>query len=296
MSDDAAFPGATAGPPSTPFERRRLRRRVLTAVGVVVVLLGVTLVLLVPGAWDDATPPAGPPDGSEAPPPADAGPPDDGRSPEPLERPDLADLDPADRELARVLIAIDESELTMLTYDEELTEAFGSVGEDADGGVPDLEGVLVLVSEAAGRGEAALATIAERLAEPSREGGAQEGARESAEAVRAAYLPHLEAWRVHMARVAATPDVLLSEDATEADTVEINVTADAFRRRLEEVLEGDVDPEVAAFAEAILDRGFRGYERDAEVAAPSPAPSPSPRAIARSAASSATSASRRSSS
>lgn len=286
MSDDDALPGAVAGPPSTPFERRRLRRRVLTAVGVVVVLLVGALALLVPGVWDVATSPAGPPDGSGAPPPADAVPPDDGRSPEPLERPDLADLDAADRDLARVLIAIDESELAMLTYDEELTEAFGGVGEDDDGGVPDLGGVLALVSEAAGRGEAALTTIAERLGVPSTDAGA--------EAVRAAYLPHLEAWRVHMARVAATPDVLLAEDATEADTAEINVTADAFRRRLEEVLEGDVDPEVAAFAEAILDRGFRGYERDAEVA--SPGPTAWPRAIARPTASSATSASSRSSS
>lgn len=268
-------PGA-ASPPPTPFERRRRRRRLVVVALVVLGALGLATTLLVTGVGGIAAPPAG----EEVPEPGGPEGPEARRAPTPLDRPELDDLAGADLALARVLIAIDDAELVMLTYDDELTEAFGPV----EGAAPDLDGVLERVAAAAARGEAALVLVADELATGEGESGA--------EAVRAAYAPHLEAWRALMARVARSPDVLLIDGATEADTAEINVTADVFRRALEEVLEGAVDTEVAAFAEAILDRGFRGYERDAAVSSPAPPP----RDAARSAASSATSARTRSSS
>ncbi|MEY3019878.1 MAG: hypothetical protein RLZZ272_862, partial [Actinomycetota bacterium] len=269
----------------TPFERGRRRRRVRAVIAALLLAGAVPLALVLVERQDDPGPAeaSGPGPTPEAP-----GAPDAEREPDALVRPDLDGLGPSDLALARVLIEIDRSERTMLAYDLELTEAFGGPGADEGGQgggmgeVPDLEAVLAAAAAAAARGEAALVDSAGRLAAGAGAPGA--------EAVREAYVPHLEAWRAHLARVAATPDVLLTEGGTESDTAEINVTADAFRRALEVVLEGTVDAEVAAFAEAILDRGFRGYERDAEVV------SPSPRASARSAASSATSASMRSSS
>jgi len=271
-------------PPPTPHERRLRRRRRLLAVlaAVALVAVGAAGAGLLAGLGGPSASGDAERDGTEGSEEGPGGPdaPDAPRAPTPLERPELDGLGPADLALARLLIEIDDSELVMLTYDVELTAAF----EPFAGEAPDLDAVLDEVSAAAGRGEQGLAAIARRISDALAE--------PDAEAVRAAYAPHLEAWRVHMARVAATPDVLLTDGATAADTAEINITADIFRRALEDVLAGDVDPEVAAFAEAILDRGFRGYEVDAEVALPAP----SPRASARSAAISATSARTRSSS
>lgn len=250
-------PPEPSGPPPTPFERRRRHRRRLVAsmAAFALVVSGIVLVAVTRGLPQDAPDAAGDDGAATAPTPV----PEDeegggGDRASELERPDLDGLDGADLALARVLVEVDESELVMLRYDDELFALFSSPDATAE----DLGPLLADVSAAARRGEEALGEIALRLRDPLDD--------EAAEAVRAAYLPHLEAWRTSMANVAAQPSRLLVEGAGDADTLDINVTADAFRRALEAVLAGDVDRDVATFGEGILDRGFRGADVPSDAA------------------------------
>ena len=73
---------------------------------------------------------------------------------------------------------------------------------------------------------------------------------------------HLDSWADYMAAIEDDPEILALEDTS--FTVHINTTADAFARTLEDELPEDVDDEVRAFADGILDRGFRGIG-DADV-------------------------------
>jgi hypothetical protein len=104
------------------------------------------------------------------------------------------------------------------------------------------------VEGAAGDGRAGLLEVRERLADGVDDAGAEE--------VRSLYVEHLDSWADYMEAVEQEPLVLI-EDRGAAFTVVINATADAFARALEAQLPGDIDAEVARFAEGILDRGFR---------------------------------------
>lgn len=149
-------------------------------------------------------------------------------------------VDPAaDAALLELLAAVDASELGMLAFDAAAEAAF----EDATS--EDQLRALV--------GTAAADAVAElRRGRVGLEGPLEVGA---AEAVRAAYLPHLDAWIAYLAAVAEDPGTLF-DPAQEALILRINATAGVFSAALEEAVTAGVGPEVEAAARAILDRGF----------------------------------------
>lgn len=149
-------------------------------------------------------------------------------------------VDPADdAALLELLAAVDASELGMLAFDAAAEAAF----EDATSE----DQLRALVSTAA----------ADAVAELRRGRVGLEGPLDvvAAEAVRAAYLPHLDAWIAYLAAVAEDPGILF-DPAQEALILRINATAGVFSAALEEAVTAGVGPEVEAAARAILDRGF----------------------------------------
>jgi len=244
------------GPPPPPWERRRRSRRraLLVAVVVAIVVALPTAVLLLPGASDDTSPVAGEdettdPDGpdedaapdaggEEASPDPDADPP----PPDDLDVPDVSDLTGVDRVLAELLIDVDVAERAMIGFQDGIAEEIDAPG---DGGGD----LLARFSAVAAEGVARLTDARERLTDPLDVGSAEE--------IRAAYVEHLDAWVEYMRVVEEDPSRLAVEDELSGHTLRINTSASAFERALEEELPEGIDPEVAAFAEGILDRGFR---------------------------------------
>lgn len=239
------------GPPRTPFERARRRRNLgLVLVALVAVVAAVVALVLAVTAGPDAEVPASAEDGASSPQdgatpaPSDPG---DGTDDDGPAAPSLEDLEARDRELAAVLIDVDGAERVMLRFDDEVSTAFDAVDPEDPA---TFDAALATTRAAAARGVDGLDALRPRLAVPADD--------VDTEAVRAAYLAHLDAWRTYLASIAAAPGRLVTPGATDTDTLLINVTAEAFRRAVEDRLPADLDPEVAAFAEAILDRGFRG--------------------------------------
>lgn len=145
----------------------------------------------------------------------------------------------AEADLVGLLADVDAAELAMLAFDDDATEAFGTANDEEEA----LRGVAAAAEGAA----AALGTIRTDLAEPR--------AAAPAESVRAAYLPHLDAWVAYLVAIAADPAVLAGPDA-EALILRINATAGTFTAALEDVLAAGVGPDVEKAARLILDRGF----------------------------------------
>lgn len=250
------------GPPPPPWERqRRTRRRVLLGVLIALVVVAIPVGLLVGAELtrDDADetaagddPPSGEPDApaerdqpadpDQAPDSNDAEPP--GSPPEgDLEPPDVAGLDGVDAIFGQLLIDIDVSERAMIAFQDALQAAFEEHGfDDASALIDDIE-------DAANTGAARLEEVRSRLADPVDHDGA--------EAVRTEYVDHLDAWVRYMEAVAEDPALLDPEVDSSRYLLAINTSAHAFARALEENLPDDVNAEVAAFAEGILDRGFR---------------------------------------
>jgi hypothetical protein len=162
-----------------------------------------------------------------------------------LDRPDPATLNGVDAVYARLLVDIDESELSMIHFQDRLSEAFEEAGFGSQ------EELTDEVRAAAEAGQKGLAAVRERLVAPLDDDGA--------ETVRAAYLQHLDSWVNYMAAVEEDPGILGVEDRTRPYILSINVTADGFARTLEDELPDDVDGEVQVFADEILERGFRGF-------------------------------------
>ena len=237
------------GPPPTPFDRARRRRAWVVAV-VLVALVGLGGSALA-GLWgprassDDVAAP-----GSEG-----AQREDDGEASD-LDRPDLSRLVGTDLALASVLVDVDEAELAMLAYQDATLAAFAPF-DTADPAGPDAQALgqaLARIASAASEANVALDDVRERMALPVTDA--------TAEAVRAAYLEHLDAWRDHLAAIAVSPERLIAPGAADVDTLAINISAERFREAVEEVLTGDLDATVTTFAEGILERGFSGSERE----------------------------------
>lgn len=238
------------GPPPPPFvrQRRRRRRNLLIAI-VVVVVIGTPVALAIAGGLSFSDDPeAATDEGPSASP--DEAPDDDPSNPEgpsgdvELEPLDLDRLDGLDAVYGRLFTDIDASEQAMMGFQDELTAAFQS--QDPT----DLDGLLDAVTDAAGRGRGALLDVRERLADGLDDDGA--------EAVRESYVAHLDSWADYMAAIEDDPAVLTSDDTDSSFTVHINATADGFARAVEEHLPDDIDGDVRRFADALLDRGFRG--------------------------------------
>ena len=187
---------------------------------------------------EDGAADAGPDEG------ADGGPADDpDEGPEPtLRPPDVDALGGLDATYAELRLAIDDSERTMIAFQEEAVEAFADAASPADG--------VAAVGVVAGVRRVQLLEVRERLVDDLDDAGAEQ--------VRTRYLEHLDSWADYMAAVEEDPALLIEGRGT-GFTVVINATADAFSRALESELPADIDVEVERFAEGILDRGFRGF-------------------------------------
>jgi hypothetical protein len=218
-SGDAA--AGVPGPLATPAAPRRGRRR-----GRVLLLVALAIALVAAGAvlLDGRSDPAA--DGGPTAAAADAD----------------ADAD-ADVALLELLETVDAAELAMLGFDEAAGAAFEEAASEDE--------VLVLLRAAAAKAVAALGSERDALDEPLDAS--------PAEAVRVAYLPHLDAWVAYLEAVAEDPEVLFGS-GQEAFILRINATAGVFSAALEEAVADGVGPEVEAAARAILDRGFPDQE------------------------------------
>jgi hypothetical protein len=265
--DAVAEADAPSGPPPPPTERRRRRRRRLALLTTVAVLvLGIPIGLAIASsittgdpepaadgedaAGDSSTGPDGPaedgrddgsdPDGGSQDGDADAVEPGEVDPSMELDQPDVGAFDGLDASFAQLLVDIDASEMTMIAFQADLGGIFqGASGE---------------------RALAAARTVAERRRDELLEvrGRLEEQADDAdVEAVRDVYVEHLDSWERFMGAVEEDPTVLAQDGRDAIYTLDINATADAFARALEDRLPGSVDAEVRAFADAILDRGFR---------------------------------------
>jgi hypothetical protein len=248
------------GPPPTPPARRRRRRRRALIAGAVIVVLGVPVGLAVVSTFgsDDVPSATGGDDrdgderdgdvgDAETPGPDDGGDPPDGV--EAIDPPDLDALEGADAVYGRLLIDIDASEQIMMAFQDQVATAFSSPPASSDELVETLQGI-----GATGRDE--LLTVRDRLDDELDVDGAEE--------VRGRYVAHLDSWVEYMAAVADDPGVLAGEGVSAGFTIVINATADAFARALEEQLPASADASVRAYADDLLDRGFRS-SGDAQV-------------------------------
>ena len=263
------------GPPvPPPIRRRRRRRQLVLGIIAVLVLVAAPITLAVvgvlgaadePGEADMAVPddesdddpgdgpadePDGAPDGDPDSDADDAGPSGDGSGDPPADPevvpPELDALDGIDAVFGELLTDIDASERTMIAFQDEVAELF----EESDGTDP--QQLLTGVIEAAVEGRDGLEVVRARLEPPLDE--------PAAEAVREAYVVHLDSWAGYLDAIADDPSVLGSDGWR----LDINTTADRFARTLEQQLPDGADAEVEQFAEGILERGFR-REGEADV-------------------------------
>jgi hypothetical protein len=253
LEDDVAGrtpPPDADGPPPPPWERKRRTRRRWLLLGVALLLVvAVPVGLAVAGVIggqedpslagaDDDPDPGGDADGE-----AGQGEELPGLDVDPLDAPDLDRLDGPDAVFAQLLLDIDASELTMLSFQSEVSAAFA---EHATG---DVRALLQALSDAGAEGADELEAARGPLERPVGD--------IRAEAVREVYLAHLDSWARYMRAVEEDPALFSPDRDSSRYTLSINATADAFARSLEEQLPDDVDPEVRLMAEQLLDRGFR---------------------------------------
>jgi hypothetical protein len=239
---------ADGPPPPPPARRRRRRRRALIA-GAVIVVLGVPSGLVVVSTLgsDDVPSATGGDDQdgdvgeAETPGPGNDGDPPDGV--EALDPPDLDSLGGVDAVYGRLLIDIDASEQIMMDFQDQVAAAFSTPPASSDELLEMLQGI-----GATGRDQLLIAR--DRLDDELDVDGAEE--------IRGRYLAHLDSWAEYMDAVSDDPGVLTGEGVSAGFTVVINATADAFARALEEELPAGADASVRAYADDLLDRGFRG--------------------------------------
>lgn len=142
--------------------------------------------------------------------------------------------DPSDVALDEVLTLIDESEITMLRFQEDVQVA------------PDVETVEAAGAEASSE----LRRIKAELLSVAVAGRYADGVA----AVRDTYIAHLEAWETFAAVTADEATAYFDEDGEHQQA--IGDTADEFVRALENELPDDIPADLLDFAEFILDRGF----------------------------------------
>jgi hypothetical protein len=240
------------GPPVPPPVRRRRRRRRALLIGAivvaVVVVIGVPLALvagLLVGDQDEPSATAGDTphddldDGGNRGEGQEGGGEGGDAAEDELGPLDIDALDGADAVYGRLLVDIDASEQVMVGFQEELATAFTTP--------PDARVEALQETAVASRDD--LGEARDRLDEELEVTGAEE--------VRERYLAHLDSWADYMDAVAEDPSILGGEGAGTGFTVVINATADAFARALEDELPGSADASVKAYAENLLDRGFR---------------------------------------
>ena len=223
-----SVPGGPSGgpfpsePPPTPFERATATPRRRRGRGLAVAVAAVALLAIGAALVTGRWEPLGlasDPDAAAAPDPA------------------------VDAALLAVLDMVDGAELAMLAFDDAAGDALADATSE--------EEALAGIATAAAAGAAELEALRPGLAAPSDMA--------PAEAVRAAYLPHLDAWITYMAAIAAAPTTVF--DATgEPLSLRINATAGVFAAALEEAVAAGVGPDVEEAARAILDRGFPDRE------------------------------------
>lgn len=166
---------------------------------------------------------------------------------EPIPVPELDALDGTDAELGVILRDIDRSEQQMLTTQQRFGELLAAAALEPDG---DDGGALVEgLSDAAGDGQEALQELRSELASsPASSSAIRE--------VRDVYLDHLDAWVRYFVAIEADPLLLAGGGNDESFLLAINTSGDAFARAVRQGLPDDLDPEVQAYADAIVDRGF----------------------------------------
>lgn len=259
-------PQDPAGPPTPPTVRARRRRWLIVGLCVVVAfVLAVPIVLALGGfpsqvatvladdPVDEDDPDAGTtlpelddPDEGGADGDPDSGTSDSGGFDQdvPAPTPDIDALEGADAVFAELLGSVDEAELVMIGFQSEVADALATAGPD------DLEDLNARLSDVAADRRVELIEVRDALDQATDDA--------DAEAVRQAYLDHVDSWGEYMTAVESNPETLFGEGGDGGYTVVINATADAFVRALEEQLPDNIDDEVADLARHILQRGFSG--------------------------------------
>lgn len=184
---------------------------------------------------------------------ATAQPTPDGPDPVETDGPDVggpAVVTAADAVTEALLTAIDEAEVTMITFQVESTD-----GVDADGVL--LDGGEALVTAAATKGLDGLNALRDQLREIEQVD--PDATTPGLEAIRDGYVDHLDAWRAWMEAVRDAPELL---EATNEDgapfSADIASTADIFVDELRIGLPSDTSTSLREYAQFIIDRGFGG--------------------------------------
>lgn len=166
---------------------------------------------------------------------------------DPIPVPELGDLEGADAELGGILRDIDRSEQQMLATQERIGELLAAAALEP--GAADCGALVDELVAAAGDGQAALQELRSDLASaPASSSAIRE--------VRDVYLDHLDAWVRYFVAIEADPMLLAGGGSDESFLLAINTSGDAFARAVRQGLPDDLDPEVQAYADAIVDRGF----------------------------------------
>ncbi|WP_157041548.1 hypothetical protein [Nitriliruptor alkaliphilus] len=164
-----------------------------------------------------------------------------------VEVPDLDGLDGTDAEVGAILVDINRSEEQMLATQQRFADVLADAADQAPA-PGDIEGLLDQIGAAAGEGQRELQAIRRDLTDAA---ASDRDVRD----LRDVYLTHLDSWVRYFVAVEADP-TLFASGADEAFTLSINTTGDAFARVVREELPDDLDAEVRAFADQIVDRGF----------------------------------------
>lgn len=279
MRRDAPEPDGPPPPPFV-RERRARRRRWIWASSAIgaVVIIGVSLALAWPSLTDaDEEPVAGDvpdpdegaePEAPEAPdtPEAPEAPPGEGEPapdlPDPgidLEldedgRPDRAipqeeaiaplevdEVPETQRPVAELLLDIDASERSMLSFQIEVQAAFADA-QDPD----DPDALDSRIRTAAAQALEELDLLRDRMQTPQDAAWADD--------VRDTYVDHLDSWVRYLGVIHDDPQILLED--TSRYSLDINVTGAAFSRAVHADTAEQIDDEVVRFAEDLIARGF----------------------------------------
>ena len=225
------------GPPPPPQavveaarEQRRRRRRVALVIAAAVVVIGTPVTLAIIAALSAPDPDVEASAGLDA----------DSRELEPAGLDQLSGYDAA---WAQLLRDVDDSELAMLAFQDELAEIAGRAGQE------ELADTLAEVRTAAAGAGRELGEVRSRLVERAGDGRLEE--------VRQAYLEHHDAWADYLDAVVEEPSLVGATGAASQWRLSINTSGETFARELREaVRDARVDPAIRAYARDLLRRGF----------------------------------------
>lgn len=233
------------GPPPPPWERTARRRDRLIVAGALAgtLVIGVPLGLVawnLANAFDDAAP-RGTSGTDEAPPPSTS----PGEAPE-FPTVDLDELSGADETYGRLFTHVARSETVMVTTQLEIAAAVS--GADRDD--PDVAGDLAAaVAEAAGDGQRELQAIRREVATTVEDA--------TARGIRDSYLAHLDAWVRFFVAIEERPELLATPEGDAPFALAIRTTGEDFADRVAGDLPRDLDADVTALVDAIIEEGFQ---------------------------------------